>query len=499
MKNINRGIFLAGLAGLLVISACASSTRFVGKPPGDTPLPPGYSRSELLEDVDHALQTLEEVHPDLFAHLDRVLADSARSSLEAGLVDGMDRVTFWRRLAGTIALFSDGHTGASPPYEVIQTYMTEGGRLFPWEIDLLGRQAFVTSEFLAEPLITPGSEVLEINARPVGDLIDELGSCISAGKQTTRIAFLERNLVNLFTLVYGWGDSFTLRIVSPEGTPRTVSANGITVEEFQANSGRQAGARGAPWAFHRLEEGRIGYLDFRSFSDPEGFAAFLEDMFTEINDDPVKALIIDLRLNGGGNSRLGDMILGYLTDDPWTQVARMDVKVSRQIKAYYRNGMPKIFRRVPGFLIALANRHARQIYSARNGEIVSFRNNPTPSPPNPLRYDGMVFVLTSPRTFSSATMFATTVKDHGFATLVGEETGGLASHFGDVYTFYLPHTRLRMGVSHKYFLRPSQEDDGRGCLPDVEVITTPEDRAAGRDPVLERALGLIPPRLSEKR
>jgi len=88
-------------------------------------------------------------------------------------------------------------------------------------------------------------------------------------------------------------------------------------------------------------------------------------------------------------------------------------------------------------------------------------------------------------------MFATTAKDYGFATLVGEETGGLATHFGDVYTFHLPHTRLRIGVSHKYFLRPSGGDDGRGCLPDVEVRTTPEDRALGRDPVLERTLALI--------
>ncbi|MFC1529677.1 S41 family peptidase, partial [Gemmatimonadota bacterium] len=411
----------------------------------------------------------------------------------ASLVESMDRAAFWRRLAETIALFGDGHTSASPPYEIVQAYMMEGGRLFPWEIDLQDRQAFVTREFLAEPLIPPGSEVMEINERPIGDLIDELGACISAEKQTTRVEFLERNLVNLFTLVYGWGESFTLRITPPDGESRTVTASGITVTEYQANSGRQAGARGAPWAFQRLEEGRIGYLDFRSFSDPDGFARFLEEMFSDISNDPVEALIIDLRLNGGGNSRLGDMLLGYLTGEPWIQVARMDIKMSRQIKAYYRSGIPRIFRWAPGFLVALANRGVRQMFSARTGEIVSFHTEPSHPPDNPLRYNGKVYVLTGPRTFSSATMFATTVKDHGFATLVGEETGGLASHFGDVYTFYLPHTRLRLGVSHKFFLRPSREDDGRGCLPDVEVITTPDDRAAGRDPVLERTLGMIPP------
>ena len=75
-------------------------------------------------------------------------------------------------------------------------------------------------------------------------------------------------------------------------------------------------------------------------------------------------------------------------------------------------------------------------------------------------------MLISSHTFSSAADFAATIKDYNIGILIGEETGGLATCYGDVYGFDLPNTHLAAGVSHKYFIRPSGIDDDQGVLPD---------------------------------
>jgi hypothetical protein len=489
-----RSLVLVGVS-LLCLSGCASHRRIAGRPADEASLERSFTRAELLADTEHLYRMIETVHPDLYAHLDRGRSDSLRTVLEDSLRDGMDRLDFWRRLATVVARFGDGHTSMSLPGERLNRYLESGGPLFPWDLDLQDRRAYVTRDYLPEPILTAGTEVTAINGVPVPVLVDELVPLLSAERWSTRIEWLQDNLRVLFPLLYGWGEVFVLDTVTPDGTPRHHEAAGAPLDTLRARAQRQTGRPSTPrppaWTFTRIEDGRIGYLDFRSFSDPEGFDRFLEETFAGIRHDPVEALIIDLRQNGGGNSALGDALLGYLTDRPFVQVARMDIRMSRPIKAYYRSMAPWWVRWLPAWVAGLYSDQARRMFGARDGEIVSFDLDPMTPGSNHLRYRGPVYVLVGARTFSSATMFAATVKDYGFGTLVGEETGGLASHFGDVYTFYLPETRLAVGVSHKRFLRPSGVDDGRGVLPDLEVAVTPADVEAGRDPVLEATLHLI--------
>ncbi len=488
-------VLLLTLLPVLLLAGCASHARITGRPAKPAVLERNFTRAELLADTDHLYRMLETVHPDLYALVERPRADSLRAVLEDSLRDGMDRIDYWRRIAAAVARFGDGHTSAMLPYESLNEYLEAGGPLLPVDLTLEDRRAYVARDYLAEPALPAGTEVTAINGVPVTALVDDLLPLFSAERLSTRLVWLQNNLRTIFPLLYGWGETFTLDTIGSDGTRHRIACAGAPLDTLRARSQRRTGAPAAPrppaWAFRRIGEDRIGYLDFRSFSDPAGFNRFLEETFTGIQQQPIEALIIDLRQNGGGNSMLGDALLGYLTDRPFAQVARMDVKMSRPIKAYYKTMAPWWVRWVPGWFFGLFNSQARLLYGARDGEIVTFEQDPVAPEPNPLRYAGPVYVLVGARTFSSATMFAATVKDYGFGILVGDETGGLASHFGDVYTFFLPATRLGIGVSHKRFLRPSGVDDGRGVLPDVEVIATPADLEAGRDPVLETTLRLI--------
>jgi hypothetical protein len=72
------------------------------------------------------------------------------------------------------------------------------------------------------------------------------------------------------------------------------------------------------------------------------------------------------------------------------------------------------------------------------------------------------------------------------AILVGEPTGQKPNAYGEVRTMTLPHSKLLVQYSTKYF--KTVEGDPPTLPPDISVDRSSWDYINGRDPVLERAL-----------
>ena len=206
-----------------------------------------------------------------------------------------------------------------------------------------------------------------------------------------------------------------------------------------------------------------GVLDLPTFgvggpgeveSGLESFADFFEQAFTTFQERNVRTLVIDLRKNSGGNSSVGDELLRYITDQPYRFYSRVDIKLSKQALEWLKSYGEDV---------------SEEDIASATGEIVTSELLLETPPPTPLHFNGGVFVLTGPCTASSATDFAAVVKDFHLGTIVGEETGGLPTDFGNYIVFILPETGLELRVSSMYFVRPSEFDDGRGVLPDCGV------------------------------
>jgi hypothetical protein len=82
---------------------------------------------------------------------------------------------------------------------------------------------------------------------------------------------------------------------------------------------------------------------------------------------------------------------------------------------------------------------------------------------------------------------ARTLRQAG-AQLVGEDTGGGASGFGEVVPFTLPNSGVSGQVSTRRFELP--DAPGTRLEPDVRVDLNSADYFSDRDPVLERVLQL---------
>ncbi|MDE6117525.1 MAG: peptidase S41, partial [Duncaniella sp.] len=63
--------------------------------------------------------------------------------------------------------------------------------------------------------------------------------------------------------------------------------------------------------------------------------------------------------------------------------------------------------------------------------------------------------------------------------VVGEETGGMSVHFGDVLGYKLPVSKMLCSVSYKRFWQMNaDENDIHGTLPDVAVPASEAMEAA---------------------
>jgi hypothetical protein len=102
------------------------------------------------------------------------------------------------------------------------------------------------------------------------------------------------------------------------------------------------------------------------------------------------------------------------------------------------------------------------------------------------RARGRLFAIIGGPTFSSGLFAADDLWKLG-AILAGEPTGGKPNHYGNVRTFNLSNSGLRVGYSTQFYRLASQGDPA-SLFPEIAVEPTIADLAAGRDPVLEAVL-----------
>jgi hypothetical protein len=98
-----------------------------------------------------------------------------------------------------------------------------------------------------------------------------------------------------------------------------------------------------------------------------------------------------------------------------------------------------------------------------------------------------VVALIGPGTFSSAVINARNLQTELHAKLIGEPAGEKLNSYGEVRSFQLPNSHLRVQYSTKFF-RLARNGDESVFQPDVTIGRTLADVLASRDPVLDAAL-----------
>lgn len=465
----------------LTLGLLLSSTLLLGQVNSTEKL---YSPDELKTDLRFLVSKLENIHPNLYAAIPKEKFYQAVEALEQGLTEPITRLEFARKLIPLTTALGDGHTSVYFPQEERNEFLKQGGKVFPFDVLIRNNRLFITNNYSSDSTLTGVVEVISINGLRTPELLNQLRPYVSAELDFYRDIRIQRSFRSLLWYVLGYADAYHLELVIND-QPFRKHVEGITSTQFQAATlQRSVNQITKPYSLTIVPEG-FAIIDFRSMTDKKRFARFLDSAFQVIQNKNIQHLVIDIRNNGGGSSQLGDMLFNYITDKPYRQVDRMEVKASKEMKSYFRQRYVKWYM-YPLMPFAVFNKQARHYAFGKPGKIQVVEMKKLIKPKNELlKFKGQTYLLVSHFTFSSANMLADAFKCYSMGTVIGEETGGVLIAFGDIIPIQLPNTRLAAGCSYKKFVHPCSDDTLRGVKPNVEISAEPLDLVSGRDLVLE--------------
>ncbi len=445
-----------------------------------------FSPLQVRSDLDSLVAVLERIHPDIYHISPKELIDSLIIEAGNSTNEPISGIEFWKLAQKIVARVGDGHTSLSLPYEYRQSYLDHGGGIFPFNVRIEDDQLFVRENFSSDSTIGIDSEILMINNLEISNILSDMRELTSGERIEFINTLVAWQFKPLLWALYGWGDSFQIDLESPGGIGKTISQDGVSLEDY-SKRGKTSSNPIAAYSYVKIEDDKIGYLDFRQMIDVGGFDKFIDSVFTSMDEDNVSSLIIDLRKNGGGDSRLIESLFSYFTTEPYAQVSEMWIKVSPEARSKVKAQSIRWYT-YPLLPLAYFIPSARAILFGDMGDLVKISNDVKSHKKKEPFFTGDVYLLTSANTFSSASLLAGVFKCVEMGTIIGEETGGLTVTFGDIVPFSLPITKMAGTCSYKKFVFPCGKDDGRGVIPDFEVKQNADDTANGVDTVLKHAV-----------
>lgn len=426
-----------------------------------------FSKKQLGDDVSYIVSTINNVHPGMYHSISKQAYQQVVDSVLNVLKDSMTEKQAWPAMARLVGILGEGHSTFNYPDGLVNQLKNGGHLLFPVLIkEFDGTHLIVRTDASGKDLLLPGDQVTSINGISASKLIDTL-SGYAGGLKLYRAIDVCRNLVT-YLYLYNINSPYYINYLR-NGVVGTVTLNAVSWTELVSNitaKAKTVSKLPAPvgYSFSYLDEDRA-YLVINSLTaQPQVFKQFLDSSFAILNTTRPKQLIIDLRRNGGGNSALGEMLLGYITDKPFRMAGGVKWKVSKEYKEQLNDRLKGEGQQQMGYY-----------FNAANGTIIADSGGKPGKPAkNPLLYKGRVTVLIGPHTFSSANMLANTIQDYKLATLAGEPSGEPANDYGELILLKLPNTGFTFYTSTKQFVRANgNSKDPNPVLPGIRIADNP--------------------------
>ncbi len=420
---------------------------------------------EARSDLGAFFPSLIDIHPNAYANFPEGEFSAAKEKVYGQIRNNLPAIEFWKLLAAFVARMGDGHTSVQLPGGDWNMRLYAGEKIvFPLLPFITDDGVFVRENLSSAP-IPKGDLILAINGIPIEEILDEYERYSSGELRHFRLRMIEGRFHQMLFYLHKLRGPFKIKVKNAQGKIQEFRVNGVDKETYDAGLAR---LRDSDLHFESVPDLRTGIIRFNNFTDSGRFNEFLAKSFSAMKENNYEHLIIDLQNNGGGNSLLAETLIEYITDKPYRFFGGAQIKIHKGVVQLFPQG--------------------------KVGDLLKYEDSSLKTPKqNELRFKGKVYVLVSFPTFSTASGFAAVIKDFGLGTLIGEETGGLPTCFGDVFNVLLPHSRLSVGISWKYFIRPSGNSEYilQGVMPDILVSTTNHDLLMGKNPALEKVKSLI--------
>lgn len=313
------------MAAALAIAA-ASRAAPASNPPPVT----ADGAREWREDLRFMASEMEKRHRNLFHTVSRERFEAAVRSLDAR-IPSLARHQILVEMARIVAMVGDGHTNLAPTRDPRVGFRTYPLRLYLFADGLAVRAASREhADVVGAKVVRIGSSSADQAYRAVRELIgrdNEMDARFFAPHLLVMPEVLHAlGLIDdmedaAFTLDVG-GTVRTLRL-SPAGPAELLAPETDTtwMPRPELVDARDGAARPTPlwlqapqdrYRFVPLPEAKAVYVQYNQVGDKEGgetIAAFADRLLAFLDANPVERLVLDLRLNRGGNGELNRPLL----------------------------------------------------------------------------------------------------------------------------------------------------------------------------------------------
>ncbi len=377
---------------------------------------------------------------------------------------------YYRELQKLCASLNDGHTNIYFPKSIdslLYNDMFGKYRIFLTNID---NKAIITrTNQSIKDEVPVGSEIIEVNGMPTADYLKQhvLPYIASSTDYVLQDRAIETMLKGLK------GSKYEIIYRTPKGKVKALTlTHAKTTEQEVYPAIEKRELLELKWY-----PNQTAYLALNGFHDPKINEMFLEKL-PELRK--AKALIVDLRYNGGGSTTIGRQILDYLSPDTLLYGSRNSTRQHlASFKAWGR------FIENPKDTVGDAWA-AKSLMAYQDKLVHTFDYKPAQNKVAPK--DKVIVptaILIGHRTASAAEDFLIYADNQKHMTKIGENSFGST---GQPFMFDLPGGGNARICTKKDTYPDGREFVGYGVKPDVEVKMTLQDYIQKKDPVLDRAL-----------
>jgi hypothetical protein len=458
-------LLLAAMIGALPAMANATSTSGRQCGPVSSTVPkladarfedgPTITQADLVADFDAWTSGMRALNPDISIRADVPSLNEQAARIRRSLTGPMTRRQAWTQFARLNPYLKDGHNGIyMPDYrDALEAHIAAGGRIVPIEVRFAADQSlrvFAVAPDIQD--IKPGDRVISVNGHSAKQLVAAMLERSSGDTLASRRAWLERRFAALYWFLYGDTGHYDLAAESAHSGCRLQVRLPGAMTLPEALQPKPKSQDLFDW---RVLPGDIGYLRVDSFDPGQSdvLANVAKTAFTQFKQRGIQALIIDVRENGGGDDPLWQQsLMEYITGKPYAQLSHYVQRVTKEHAD-------------PGDVVG----------DLRRGD---YTDRFKPKPDEPIRFDGPVYILAGPYSYSATIQFIVAAQDFGIAKIAGEETAALSCQTGQSHGIELAKTGLAAFTPTIAYTRPSGHGCERGVIPDVPITineVTPDE------------------------
>ncbi|MBC8052537.1 MAG: hypothetical protein H7Y13_05695 [Sphingobacteriaceae bacterium] len=439
-----------------------------------------YTKAQIAQDIEFMLAVTKKAHVNFYHSFTEIQLKNKVDSILNSLPDSSTIFSASLAISKIEALFNEGHLGLVSNSATEQSFQKSTHK-FPYYLHSVTDSTLIIYRDLSSASkLMANDTIISINDTPAKTFINNFKQYLG-GMNTWRLEKIANSFSYLMfasdalppykILVKRDGKLFEhitdglIRMPSTKAPDNSAAVKEVKKEEKQTNLNYQLS----------IKDNNIGYINFLRMHNYKSFKDSIKTTFQDLAAKNVESLIIDLRDNGGGDSRLGEHLLSYITNKPFRLEASKKTKISshwkRRLRLLNNPWFIKLFSySIPGG------------YSSTSKMKVRKRKIAEPF------FKGRVVFLIGSGTFSAANILANGIKDFKLAPLIGESTAEPSNVYSDMLDFMLPNTKLVARSSMAYYIRANGDPtDFNGIAPDYLIKPNGEDVKRRRDAVLNFA------------